>query len=230
MIMMIRRIAYSAFCVFLLFSGAVNLRGQDRDFQTWWELKLDKQISGNFGLEGELEQRFKNNSLQYSRTLLTLGASCDLLDFLKLGGGVRTVFVMNQEQELYARYRGHIDLTGSYEVSGLTLSLRTRLQYGFEEFPGPNTFSLNSLVNRNRLKAAYHIFGTKFDCQASVESWHSSDKESFWPYVAMRYSAGVRFSPNFRSRFSLRYILEDEFNTSDPGQLHIVVLGYAYNL
>jgi len=227
--MTIKRIAYSIFCVLLIFPGTINLQGQVRDFQSWWELELNKKISGRLELEGELEQRFKNNSLQYSRTLLTLGASYDLGDFLTLGGGVRSILLMNREQSLRSRYRSHLDLTANYDLSGVAFSLRTRLQYGFEDFLALPDFSLNSLVNRNRLKATYHIFGTKFDGFALVESFHGSGTGPRWITYALRYSAGARYSPSFRSRFSLRYILEDEFNLADPRQFHILVLGYAYN-
>lgn len=226
--MTIRRLCFSLSC-FLIFSlGAVDLQGQVQDFQTWWELQLNKEISGRLDLSGEIEQRFKNNSLQYSRTLLTLGASYDVLDYLRLAGGARTVFVMDGEQQLHARYRFHLDGTGSYDLSGFDLSLRIRLQYGFDEVLTLKYFSMNALVNRNRLKVAQHIFGTRFGWFASVESWHGSNSESQWLSFAMRYTAGARFSPNFTSRFSLRYILEDEFNVINPRQLHVMVLGYTY--
>lgn len=228
MIMTIRRLTYTLSFFLLFFIAAADLHGQVEDFQSWWELELNKKISGKLDLNGELEQRFKNNSLQYSRTLLTLSASYDFSEYFRLGGGVRTVFVMDGEQRLHARYRFHMDGVGSYDLSGFDLSLRIRLQYGFEDVLAFRYFRFNEFVNRNRLKVAHHIFGTRFGWFASVESWHASTRESQWLTVAMRYSIGARFSPNFTSRFSLRYILEDEFNVTYPEQLHVVVVGYTY--
>ncbi len=229
MIMTIKRLTYVLSCFLLFFLITSKLQGQAKDFQSWWELELDKELTSNLNLEGELEQRFKNNSLQYSRTLLTVAVSHDLMDFLRVGGGARTTFLMDGEQQMHARYRVHLDLTGRHDLSGFGLSLRSRLQYGFEELLAISDFRLNSLVNRNKLRGIYHIFGTKFDCFASLESWHGSGTESQWITYAMRYSAGLRYSPTFRSSFSLRYILEDEFNLPEPQQFHIVVLAYAYN-
>lgn len=227
--MTIKRLRYPIFWILLFFPCTILLQGQGRDFQSWWELELNKKISDRWDLEGEVEQRFKNNSLQYSRTLFTLGASCDLMDFLTLGVGLRSIFVMDREQNLHARYRSHLDLIANHDLNGFTFSLRTRLQYGFEDFLVLREFSLNTLVNRNRLKASYHIFGTKFDGFVLVESYHGSGMDSKWITYAMRYSGGATYSPSFRSRFSLRYILEDEFNIADPRQFHILVLGYSYN-
>jgi len=227
-VMTIKRFTYTLSYFLLFFIAATSLQGQVEDFQSWWELELNKEISGKLDLNGELEQRFKNNSLQYSRTLLTLGATYDVTDFLRLGGGARTVFVMDGEQELHARYRLHMDGLGTYALSGFDLSLRIRLQYGFDDVMVNRYFKLNALAIRNRLKVAHHIFGTRFGWFASVESWHGSNNESQWLTYTLRYSAGARFSPNFTSRFSLRYILEDEFNVINPRQLHVVVLGYTY--
>jgi hypothetical protein len=228
MMMTINQRAYFLFCISLFIIAAVDLQGQARDFQSWWELELNKEVSDKLDLSGEIEQRFKNNSMQYSRTLATLGASYNVLDYLSVAGGVRTIFTMDREQQMHARYRLHLDATGSYDLSGFNLSLRTRLQYGFKEFSEFRYFSLNTLVNRNRLKVAHHIYGTKFDWFALLESFHGSNNESPWLTYAVRYSAGARYALNFRSRFSLRYILEDERNVANPLQLHAVVMGYAY--
>jgi hypothetical protein len=136
---------------------------------------------------------------------------------------------LNREQELRTRYRLHVDAMGGYDLSGFDLSLRVRFQYGFEDLLEGRYLSLNAFVNRNRLKVARHIFGTKFDWFASVESWHGSGNDSQWKTFGMRYSAGLAYSLNFTSSFSLRYILEDELNLVNPMQLHILVMGYSYS-
>lgn len=206
------------------------LPGQVKDFQSWWEFEFAKEISGKVDLEGELEQRFKNNSLQYSRSQMTLGASFNPSEYFSLAGGTRMVLLKDGENRFHTRYRVHLDGTGRYEYSGFDLSLRCRLQYGFDDIMAFRYFRLNTLVNRNRLKVTRHFFGTRFGCFASAESWHGSDNESRWLSYAMRYTAGLRFTPSFKSRFTLRYMLEDEFNVVRPRQLHVVVLGYDHRL
>ncbi len=227
--MTISRLKYTLSCFLFFFLVTHDIQGQFQDFQTWWELEMDKKITAKLDLNAELEQRFKNNSTQYSRTLITLGSSYDLLDYLRLAGGARIIFTLDGEQELRTRYRMHFDAMGGYDLSGFDLSLRVRLQYGFDEIMAFRYLRLNSLVNRNRLKVARHVFGTKFDWFASLESWHGSGIESQWQTFGMRYSAGIRYSLNFTSRFSLRYIMEDEFNVVNPIQLHVMVMGYSYS-
>ena len=225
--MTIKRLKYVTAFFLILFNDS-ELPGQVRDFQSWWELEFTKEISPKLDLAGELEQRFKNNSLQYSRSLMSLGASWDPSRYFRLAGGTRMVFLMDGEKRFHTRYRIHLDGTGRYELSGFDLSLRCRFQYGFDDIMAFRYFRMNALVNRNRLKVARHIFGTRFGWFASAESWHGSDNESRWLTFAMRYIAGVQFTPTFRSRFTLRYMLEDEFNVVRPSQLHVLALGYNY--
>jgi hypothetical protein len=211
----------------LLYPG--DLLGQESDFQSWWEFEFDYSLSKSWQLEGELEQRFKNNSLQYNRTLLTLGAEYDPAKWLSLGGAGRIVFVADPEGQVHPRYRIHFDATGSYELSSFTFSFRTRMQYGFEDILHFGYLSENSLVSRNRLKGQYHFFGTKFRCFAALESWHNLSKLPDPAFRNMRYQAGLRYDLNFKSSFSLRYIFEDEFNVSNPDKLHILVAGFAHS-
>jgi hypothetical protein len=229
MTMTIRRVVYPAVIFLLFLMGPGNLLGQNSDFQSWWEFEFDYSLGTSLQLEGELEQRFKNNSLQYSRTLLTVGLEYDAARWLSLGGAARAVLVADQEGRVQPRYRIHFQGTGSHDLSDFRFSFRTRMQYGFEDFLFITDLRDNSLVFRNRLKGQYHIFGTKFGLFATVESWHNLSKLPDPAFHHMRYSAGVRYGLNFTSAFSLRYIFEDEFNVNNPDRLHILVLSYDHS-
>ena len=224
-----RQGVYTTIFTFMALLGPGKLLGQESDFQSWWEFEFDYSLNKSWQLEGELEQRFKNNSLQYNRTLLTLGAEYDPAKWLSLGGAGRVVFVADREGQIHPRYRIHFDGTGSYDLSEFTFSFRTRLQYGFEDILLFSDLKENSLVSRNRLKVRYHFFGTKFRCFASLESWHYLSELPGPVFLKMKYTAGLSYDLNFRSRFSLRYIFEDEFNVSNPDQLHILVIGYEHS-
>jgi len=207
-----------------------ELKAQRKDFQTWWEAELQADLPHGFDLSAELEQRFRNNSLQYDRTLVTLAGGYDLNAYLDVGAGVRMVAVRDRELKIQNKFRMHADLTGSYSVAGIDLSLRARLQYGFDDLLDIGSVRLNNLVNRNRLKLEHHIFGTRFSVWASLESWHLlNDVPSRLTYK-MRYSGGMEYSLSFVSSLLLRYILEDEFNVKNPLQSHILLVGYKHQL
>lgn len=207
-----------------------TLFGQQKDFHTWFEAEVQKGLKNGIDLSGEFEQRFSNNSTQYDRTLLTVSASYDPLDYLSTGGGIRFLTAADREGNLQPGFRINADASGKYTWSVVDFSLRVRFQYGFEEFIYFASLSENAFVNRYRAKAAYHIFGTRIDVYATVEPWGLINRYDGRFFKRMRYTAGLTYNLNFQSKVGLRYILEDEFNKVNPMQSHILVFSYFYNL
>ena len=221
---------YTLLFLFFLLLIPGELPGQQKDFQSWWEFSLDKRLSNGFELSGEIEQRFKNNSLQYDRSLVTVAGEYRINEYLDVATGFRAILDSNREMELNAKYRLHMDATGRYSLSGFDLSLRVRFQYGFEDLLDPLFLDVNNFVNRNRLKVAHHIFGTRLGWFGAVESWHLLNDQPNRLLYKMRYSAGVQYTLNFKSQINIRYILEDELNVVNPMQSHILVFGFSHSL
>ncbi len=216
--------------VLLALSAGGIVYGQQKDFQSWFGAEVQKGLKNGMDLSGEFEQRFNNNSMQYDRTLLTLSASFDPLDFLSAGGGIRLLTAADREGNLQPGYRIHADASGKHTWAGVDFSLRVRLQYGFEEFIYFADISDNAFVNRYRVKASHHIFGTRFEVFGSAEAWGLLNNLDGRFFKRMRYSAGGSYQLNFQSNLGLSYILEDEFNRVNPMQSHILVFSYFYNL
>ena len=229
--MMTRVVRNIFFIMTLLLAGSVGtLYGQQKDFQTWFEAEVEKSLKNGIDLSGEFEQRFYDNSTRYDRTQLTLSASYDPLYYLSVGGGLRLLSAADKDGDLHPAYRIHADASAKYTEWGVDFSLRVRFQYGFEEFFYITSFSENAFVNRYRAKAAYHIFGTRFDVFASLEPWGLINNYNGRFFKKMRYAAGGSYRLNIRSEVGLRYILEDEFNRLNPQQSHIFVFSYSYSL
>jgi hypothetical protein len=228
--MMTRTSRWILLMAFLLATATGSLSGQRKDFQTWYEAEVDKGLKNGIDLSAEFEQRLKNNSTRYDRTLVTLAAEYDLKDYLSTAGGLRMLLVSDNESGVHPRYRIHADARGSYSLYDVALSLRVRFQYGFEEMIYSNDIGDNSFMNRYRLKAAYHFFGTRIGVFTSLESWGLFGSNNGRFFKKMRYVAGASYELNFRSEFSLRYILEDEFNQVNPLTSYILVFGYSHSL
>jgi len=207
-----------------------GLLGQQKDFQSWWECSIDKGLKNGIGLSGEVEQRFRNNSLQYDQTLLTVTGEYDVKDYLNVEAGIRTLLDQDQELNLNVRYRIHMDATGSYPLSRYIVSFRIRLQYGFKDFPSFDAVVQNNLASRYRLKVDHRLFGSRFGFFATTESWIPFSNGSTGLFKKVRFSAGAEYFLNFRSQFRFRYLVDTEFNVKNPMQFHILVLGYTYEL
>ena len=218
------------FITLFLISAADCLYGQRKDFQSWYEVELDRGFKNGLGLSAEIEQRFRNNSSRYDRSLVTIAAEYDFGDYLSAAAGARMLMASDREMNIQPRYRFHADGTGRYALSELDLSFRVRLQYGFEDFMYLTDFQQDNLMGRFRIKAAYHLFGTRIDVFTLAESWGLFSSADGRFFKQLRYSAGASYSLSFRSELGLRYILEDEFNQVNPLRSHILVLGFAYSL
>jgi len=230
MMMMIKtRTIFFASALLVLSSGN-DLSGQRKDFMTWYEAEFDKRLNKKLDLSAEIEQRFDNNSLSYDRSLVTVAAEYDFTDYFEMSGGVRTFLTTGEEKNLHARYRLHMDATGSHSLGDVDLSLRIRLHYGIEDLDRIGMIESNNLVYRNRIEAEHHIFGTRIGVFASLEGFFLLTGNPPRNFFRMRYVAGGSYTLNFKSEFSLRYMLEDEFNVVNPLQSHILVLGYSRTL
>ena len=217
------------FCI-LAWSILSELPGQQKDFQSWWEFSVDKGLRNGIDLSGELEQRFRNNSLQYDRSMFTLAGEYGINDYLDVAAGFRALLFSNRELQMNAKSRLHAEATGGYSISGIDLSLRARLQYGFEDLFDPAFMGGNKFGSRYRLKVAHHIFGTRLGWLVSVENWSLLNGQSHNLFYKIRYSAGVQYDLDFISRISIRYRLVHEFNVVNPMQSHVLVFGYSHNL
>lgn len=229
MIMMMTRIRRTVFAFIVLLLIPVFLDAQQRDFGTWWELELDREVRG-MDLALELEQRFRENSTRYDRSLVTLAASAPLNSFLEVGGGFRFLTVMDAERGLQPRYRLHVDGSGSYDLSRLELSLRARLQYGFEEFIDFGDLNSNILVNRMRIRTAYDFFGTRFSVFGAAETWGVFGNEDGRFLKRMRYTAGMGYRIDMGSSLGFSLMVEDEFHQVRPDDTLVLVLGYSRTL
>ena len=216
------------FCLIFLAQTAGELMGQQKDFGSWWEFRMNGKLKNDLTLGGELEQRFKENSLQFDRTLLTFGGDYDVLDYLNVAAGVRTIFITDPESRLYTRYRVHLDGTGKYSFNRTDLSLRLRFQYGFEDIFYIGYFSQNNFVSRQRLKLSHDFYGTRLGAMASLENWIRFTNPYGRPLYKIRVVAGAYYKLGRQSKMNLRYIYESEFNNANPLQVHVLALGYAY--
>lgn len=217
-------------CIITCLSLPGLVHGQDRDYQSWYELELDYGFRNGIDLGAELGQRFRDNFLQYDRTLVTVTADYDLNPYLRVGGGVRALLRANREFELRPGYRVQADIRARKEWSRTEISLRNRLQYGFDEFMLLHDFGENNLADRTRFRLDHRFFGSRISLSGSLESWFALTGRSGRKFYKVRYSAGMEYMIDFRSDLSLRYILEDEVNVSNPLRAHILVLGYSYSL
>lgn len=178
-------------CVVALM-GCVGLRAQESalpvplqevqledDVQARLSAALDIPIARNLSLEWSEQVRMHNNVSDVDKILSSVGVSYKVLPWLKLGASYSFVNVrdaeMNtltgaEEVEWKTRHMVDADVTGSYKIGRLKLSLRERVRFKFRgdsinEYEHVNP----GITLRSRLKAAYDIRQSRWEPYAFVE-------------------------------------------------------------
>jgi hypothetical protein len=108
------------------------------------------------------------------------------------------------------------------------VSFRLRFQYGFEDILFIGYLSQNNFLSRQRLKLSHAFFGTRLEAFGSLENWIRFNDIYGRPFYKIRGTVGAAYQLSIQSGLSIRYILEHEFNSVFPVQLHVMALGYSY--
>jgi hypothetical protein len=226
--MMIRSLRFHIAALTILASLSIHpeLYGQVTDFQTRWEAEIEKKVSKNFDLQLSLEQIFRDNSRRYDRSMATLVGQIDLPYGFRLYPGFRWILANISEMNLEHRLRVHVDLKYDIDIHALTVDLRSRTQYGFDDEFYRIPFSENRLVQRFRVKSEYSVFGTRFSVFAGLEPYlHLNDAEGSGFYK-FRSLAGSEYDLNQASSIVLTYLYDREFNVIAP--LHVSFFWVTY--
>jgi len=232
MMMMIRRATHISLLTSVAWLCLISnfLSGQVTDFQTALEARLVKEFKSDIDLDLSLEQRFRENSLQYDRTMTTLEGSYKLGKGFSVGSGARWVVMKNTRLELVNRFRLHADLSYKVPVKPVSVSLRSMLQYGFDEQVLRKEPDLASLYDRNRIELGYHFFGTKISIQTGYELYTQLVNRERVVFCRSKTTAGVVYDFNRHSSLSFSWLYDREFNKADPQRAHMTGLSYTYKL
>ncbi len=213
-----------------MLSLSVRSSAQQQDFRTWWSADFSKDLTSDLGMSVELEQRFRYNSLQYDRSLVTTAVAYDVLKNLELEAGGRFLLVRDDQGILEPRYRIHGDVTYDYDIYDFTFSARGRLQYGFTDLNTIDNYYENKLTNRNKFTAEYDIFGWPVSLFASYELFVALEKYSPLMLSDHRFKTGIEYMLSFKSSLELVYILNQELHRSDPMRAHVMTVSYSRKL
>lgn len=211
-------------------SFPLNVNAQRQDFRTWWSADISKEIINNLEANVELEQRWRNNSLRYDRSLITASLQYEIINDLDIEGGYRYIVLNDDLRAIATSYRFHGDLSYGYGLSRFDFKVRSRLQYGFDDLNSLEDYRLNKLTNRNKFSLEYDVFGKPFSFFASYEFFLRLDNAVPARLSDHRFETGIEYDLSFKSSLEFSYMFDQEVNQSNPLQSHILVFSYGYTL
>ncbi|MBE6200064.1 MAG: DUF2490 domain-containing protein [Rikenellaceae bacterium] len=199
----------------------------DDDIQARFRAILDVPLAKNLSLEWSEQVRMHNNVSDVDKILSSLGLNYKVLPWLKVGASYSFVNVRDaelnaatgaEEVEWKNRHLVNVDVTGSYKVGRVKLSLRERVRFNFRtdsvnKYEHPDPF----ISLRSRLKAAYDIRQCRWEPYAYVELYTTLNARNAVPnyknynvaykqYInRIRFSVGTEFKINNYHRLDIYY-------------------------
>jgi hypothetical protein len=215
----------------LLLVMGTTTQAQTNDFQTWISAGIKTDLSKRFSAGFQPQLRLTDNSTSVGSILLEPEVGFRVNKYLKLGLGYRFTIRPGSDHVNSTAHRLNLDVEGKKKFGNLGLSLRLRIQQGFQDpYVNENRAPYSApTYNRNKLSVEYKVskLWTPF-----VEG------EVFFPLNDPRHRGLDRYRVTLGSAFNLKnrnavdvfVRLQQEVYTANPETAYILGLGYTYDL
>lgn len=220
------------------------------DFGVWMDAGVEKKLSKQWTVGGELGARTRNNSKEMDRYSLGVEADYKPFKFLKVTAGYNLLYNHRGGTQTYhkdgsvnkitpaywwPRHRFLFGVTGSYSLGALNLSLREMYQYTYrpkatgkkydtdtEEWEDVKSKSLHLL--RSRFQLNYRLKHTPFTPFGNVELYHGEGG-----LKKTRYTLGSNIQLAKHHDLKLYYRYQDlKGDEDDDLDTHVLGVGYTY--
>ena len=200
---------------------------KDDDIQARFRAILDIPLAKNLSLEWSEQARMHNNVSDLDKIISSVGVNYKILPWLKVGASYGFINVRDEEfdnktnrslVEWKNRHMVNVDVTGSYKVGRVKLSLRERVRFNFRtDSINPYEHANPAISLRSRLKAAYDIRQCRWEPYAYVELYttlnardavpnYQEYHQAFKQYISrIRFSVGTEFKINNYHRLDIYY-------------------------
>lgn len=200
---------------------------KDDDVQARFRAILDIPLANNLSLEWSEQVRMHNNVSDIDKVVSSVGVNYKALPWLKIGASYGFINVRDEEFDKKTntnlvkwenRHMVNVDVTGSYKVGRVKLSLRERVRFNFRtDSINPYEHANPAISLRSRLKAAYDIRQCRWEPYAYVELYttlnapdavpnYTEYTQAFKQYISrVRFSVGTEFKINNYHRLDIYY-------------------------
>jgi len=224
---------------------STSVKAQSDDFGIWTEANVEKKINTQLSLEGGLEMRTRDNVGEIDRWSAGVGASYKFNEWLKASAGYSFLYDNNEKWNTkltkVARYWGerhrlHADLTASYKVGNLSISLRERWQYTYrpEKTVERERISDGAIEDKTYSGKANHKWRNRLQLKYRLNKmWR--------PYVngetyvgkggfdKLRLAAGTDIRLAKGHWLDVKYMFQKAYDDDDDeGNRHILGIGYTF--
>lgn len=238
--------------LFLMTLLPVAAIAQSDDFGIWTSAGLEKKITKDLTLGGELEFRSGNNLKNVDRWDAGISLDYRLAKWLKAGVGYTYLYDYHPEEYTYqddgdlnkrtmtyfgSRHRFNVSLTASKSFGKLNVSLRERWQYTFR----PQQDNMRMDYQHADLGYSYAVKGKAKNVWRNRLMLKYKTDNFLQPYLSgetyiggsgmdkLRLSLGTELKLSKQSSLNVGYIYQKAYNDDDgEGNKHVLSIGYKF--
>ncbi len=187
------------------------------DAKLWAGFTGEVELTRQLRLDIEEELRLGDSFTGFDKTFTQLGLRYRINKFLRVSGHYRFIVTQDDFGSAEIQNRGAGDIELRYGMGKWRADYRLRLQSTVRP---DNTRT----YVRNKLKGSYRL-DKKLAPFAGVEVFYLTTKSEFREF---RVYLGSGWQINRKMGLSVFYMYQNEFNTGDPEQNHILGVGMSY--
>ena len=250
----------SVLSIFILFScilqaqQIIRLETNDSDVGMRFSAEVTKKLSRNWSGSWEEEFRLRDNISAMDRLYSGLSVSYDVSPYFSTSLAYQHQLINHEGkpstdyQEYWDfRHKGVLSGSFTYPIGQFELSLRQRFDMTLRtDSINPEEANNPKLEARTRVELQYSFWATPLKPYASVEMFNPLNNVAYtqdeW-LTSMRYTAGLTYRLDARTRVELYYFFENENKqdvnigrnnpnkvtiTTEKEQKHVIGIAYKY--
>jgi hypothetical protein len=196
----------------------------------WIDLGVKHEFTKKLSVEAHVTNRFYYNGIQtfFPAVLVKYKIRKWIIPSLEYRG----IFSENKYENYDFKNRLNANLELKKEYKRFTFSGRIRYQFSFDKLYETSDYNAEfDQAIRLKPSVKYKIKKSKFTPLVSIEYFYNPKfEETGRRFVKYRFSAGTDFDLDKKNSFSIAYILDQQYNVSEPKRQHILSISYTRNL
>lgn len=205
-----------------------NLLAQQKDFGLWSDLNLVYKINKKCDFSLVEELRFNENITELQSQILEPSFSYKIIKNTTLGVAYRWSFKRRLEDTYSERHRYIILVKYKQDIAKKWSStLRLQYQNQYSDIGRSEDWQKGSHMLRCKLQPSYQ-YNKKNSISISAELLYNITDQR--PLSAVRYALGWDYAIKKNQKISVGYMMEQEYNTSNPYLSSIINIGYEIEL
>jgi hypothetical protein len=208
-----------------------ELRAQtEKDAVFWMTLNLEKKLSRKFSVQLTEEFRQRDNLRRLNLFYTELGLNWKATDWLKTNISYRWIQKYVPEGYFSYRHRLSFDLSFRKKTGHFAASYRHRLQAEIQD-PGRNELGWQAeWYSRSRLEIKYLTDGklspfASYEARYQIKDPRLQESNGLWH--RNRFALGLQYEIDKWSNISVYYLIQNEFNVSEPAELYVTGIEYS---